>query len=107
MLIAATERTPPPPVRGQRPKLFYATQAAIAPPTFVFFASDASAVHFSYRRYLENRLREAFGFDGTPIRLVFRERASVKLPRKRRSKAAVPARPRPPRRPRRGPAEPR
>ena len=58
LLIAATERTPPPPVRGQRPKLFYATQAAVAPPTFVFFASDASAVHFSYRRYLENRLRE-------------------------------------------------
>ena len=84
VLTAATERTPPPPVRGQRPKLFYATQAAIAPPTFVFFASDASAVHFSYRRYLENRLRETFGFDGTPIRLVFRDRASVKLPRKRR-----------------------
>ena len=77
MLMAATERTPPPPVRGKRPKLFYATQAAIAPPTFVFFASDASAVHFSYRRYLENRLRDTFGFDGTPIRLVFRDRASV------------------------------
>ena len=74
VLMAATERTPPPPVRGHRPKLFYATQAAVAPPTFVFFASDASAVHFSYRRYLENRLREQFGFDGTPIRLVFRDR---------------------------------
>ncbi|MFP5342098.1 MAG: ribosome biogenesis GTPase Der [Candidatus Limnocylindria bacterium] len=83
LLLAATERTPPPPVRGKRPKLFYMTQAAIAPPTFVFFASDASAVHFSYRRYLENRLRETFGFDGTPLRLVFRDRASVKLPRKR------------------------
>ncbi len=89
VLTAATERTPPPPVRGHRPRLFYATQATIAPPTFVFFASDASAVHFSYRRYLENRLRETFGFDGTPIRLVFRDRASVKLPRKRRSKAAA------------------
>ena len=85
LLLTATERTPPPVVRGRRPKLFYATQAAIAPPTFVFFASDASAVHFSYRRYLENRLRETFGFDGTPVRLVFRDRASVKLPRKRRS----------------------
>jgi GTP-binding protein len=84
MLASATERTPPPPVRGKRPKLFYATQAAIAPPTFVFFASEASAVHFSYRRYLENRLRDAFGFDGTPVRLVFRDRASVKLPRRRR-----------------------
>ncbi len=90
MLLAATERTPPPPVRGKRPKLFYATQAAIAPPTFVFFASDASAVHFSYRRYLENRLRETFGFDGTTIRLIFRDRASVKLPRRRKSRS-VPA----------------
>ena len=94
VLTTATERTPPPPVRGRRPKLFYATQAAIAPPTFVFFASDASLVHFSYRRYLENRLRETFGFDGTPIRLVFRDRASVKLPRRKktRSAAAKPAR---------------
>ena len=90
VLTAATERTPPPPVRGNRPKLFYATQAAVAPPTFVFFASDASAVHFSYRRYLENRLRETFGFDGTPIRLVFRDRSSVKLPRRRKSRC-VPA----------------
>jgi hypothetical protein len=68
--------------------LFYATQAAVAPPTFVFFASDASSVHFSYRRYLENRLRETFGFDGTPIRLVFRDRASVKLPRRRKQRSA-------------------
>ena len=83
LLIAATERNTPPMVKGRRPKLFYATQAAVAPPTFVFFASDASAIHFSYRRYLENRLREAFGFDGTPIRLVFRDRTSVKLPRRR------------------------
>jgi GTP-binding protein len=92
VLMAATERTPPPPVRGRRPKLFYATQAAIAPPTFVFFASDASLVHFSYRRYLENRLRETFGFDGTPIRLVFRDRASVKLPRRKKTRSA-PAKP--------------
>ena len=88
VLMAATDRTPPPLVRGKRAKLFYATQAAISPPTFVFFASDASAVHFSYRRYLENRLRETFGFDGTPIRLVFRDRASVKLPRRRKARTA-------------------
>lgn len=92
LLMNATERTPPPPVRGRRPKLFYATQAAVAPPTFVFFASDASTVHFSYRRYLENRLREAFGFDGTPIRLVFRDRSSVKLPRRKKAAAASPSR---------------
>ncbi len=88
VLISATERTPPPPVRGHRPKLFYATQASVAPPTFIFFASDASAVHFSYRRYLENRLREQFGFDGTPIRLVFRDRTSVKLPRRKKLRSA-------------------
>ncbi len=91
MLQTATDRTPPPPVRGRRPKLFYATQAAIAPPTFVFFASDASAVHFSYRRYLENRLRETFGFDGTPIRLVFRDRAKVRAPRRRSTTKAAKA----------------
>ena len=91
VITAATDRTPPPLVRGRRPKIFYATQAGIGPPTFVFFTSDAAAVHFSYRRYLENRLRDTFGFDGTPIRLVFRDRASVKLPRRRgtRSKAAA------------------
>ena len=92
MLMAATDRTPPPLVRGKRPKLFYATQAAIYPPTFVFFASDASSVHFSYRRYLENRLRETFGFHGTPVRLVFRDRASVRLPRRRKPKS-VPSKP--------------
>jgi GTPase len=89
MLMTATDRTPPPMVRGRRPKLFYATQVAIAPPTFVFFASDASAVHFSYRRYLENRLRESFGFDGTPIRLVFRDRVSARLPRRKKARPAV------------------
>jgi GTPase len=89
MLMAATDRTPPPLVRGKRPKLFYATQAAIGPPTFVFFASDAAAVHFSYRRYLENRLRETFGFDGTPLRLVFRDRVSAKLPRRRKARSTV------------------
>jgi GTP-binding protein len=82
LLSAATERNVPPMVKGRRPKLFYATQAAVAPPTFVFFANDAAAVHFSYRRYLENRLREAFGFDGTPVRLIFRDRSAVRLPRR-------------------------
>jgi GTP-binding protein len=89
LLINATDRTPPPLVRGKRPRLFYATQAAIAPPTFVFFASDASAVHFSYRRYLENRLRDAFGFHGTPIRLVFRDRVSARGPRRRTRRATT------------------
>ena len=77
----ATARQEPPAVKGKRPKLFYATQVAVAPPTFVFFARDAGSVHFSYRRYLENRLRDTFSFLGTPVRLVFRERASIRLPR--------------------------
>jgi GTP-binding protein len=70
-----TARRPPATVRGHQPRFLYATQAGSAPPTFVLFASGAAGVHFSYRRYLENRLREAFGFAGTPIRLVVRERA--------------------------------
>ncbi len=64
----------PPSVRGKRLKVLYVTQAEVSPPTFVFFVNDASLLHFSYERYLENRLREAFGFQGTAIRLVFRSR---------------------------------
>jgi GTPase len=79
----ATARQEPPMVKGKRPKLFYATQVAVAPPTFVFFAREAGSVHFSYRRYLENRLRDVFGFLGTPIRLVFRERVTIREPRAR------------------------
>jgi GTP-binding protein len=83
LLAEAVDRQSPPAVRGRRPKLFYVTQVAVAPPTFVFFANDAANVHFSYRRYLENRLRDAYGFDGTPIRLVFRDRSAVRLPRRK------------------------
>ncbi|GAC1669837.1 MAG: ribosome biogenesis GTPase Der [Candidatus Limnocylindrales bacterium] len=83
VLRAAAERQAPPVVKGRRPKIFYATQAGVAPPTVVFFANDAALIHFSYRRYLENRLREEFSFDGTPVKLVFRDRESVKLPRRR------------------------
>ncbi len=60
--------------RGKQLKIFYATQAEVNPPTFVFFTNDAKLVHFSYRRFLENTLRKAFGFSGTPIRLNFRTR---------------------------------
>jgi GTP-binding protein len=82
LLADATRRQEPPPVKGRRPKLFYATQAAVAPPTFVFFAREAGSVHFSYRRYIENQLRDKMGFLGTPVRLVFRERATVRAPRR-------------------------
>jgi GTP-binding protein len=84
MLSDATARQVPPVVKGRRPKVFYGTQAAVAPPTFVFFANEAGSIHFSYRRYLENRIREAFGFDGTPIKLVFRDRASVRIRTRKR-----------------------
>ena len=73
-LREATLRRPAPNVRGKQPRFFYATQVSIEPPTFVIFASEASTLHFSYKRFLENQLRDAFGFAGTPIRLVIRER---------------------------------
>ena len=60
--------------RNKQLKVFYATQAEVNPPTFVFFTNDAKMVHFSYRRYLENKLRQAFGFAGTPLHLVFKTR---------------------------------
>ena len=88
LVSAAVERTPPALVRGRRSKIRYATQAGVAPPTFVFFATDAASIHFSYRRYLENRLREAYGFDGTPIRLVFREQIREKKRSKGRTARA-------------------
>jgi GTP-binding protein len=55
-------------------KIFYATQAEVNPPTFVFFVNDAKLIHFSYQRYLENKLRQAFSFGGTPLRLIFKTR---------------------------------
>jgi len=60
--------------QGKQLKIFYATQAEANPPTFVFFTNDARLVHFSYQRFLENRLRQAFGFAGTPLRLIFKTR---------------------------------
>ena len=66
-----------PSVKGRRLRIYYATQAATNPPTFVFFVNDPKLLHFGYERYLENRLRASFGFDGTPVRLVFRPRAEA------------------------------
>ncbi len=65
---------PPPSERGRRLKIYYTTQPGVKPPTFVFFCNDAEIMHFTYRRYLENKLREAFGFEGTPLNLVVRSR---------------------------------
>jgi GTP-binding protein len=65
-----------PPRKGHRQlKILHATQADVSPPTFVFYVNDARLVHFSYRRYLENRLRQSFGFTGTPLNLVFKSRS--------------------------------
>ena len=64
----------PPSKAGRRLKIMYATQAETNPPTFVIFVNDASLLHFSYERYLENRLREAVNFEGTPIKLIFKNR---------------------------------
>ena len=61
-------------IRGRQLKIFYVTQAEVSPPTFVFFVNDPALLHFSYQRYLENRLRDAFGFEGTALRLVFKSR---------------------------------
>jgi GTP-binding protein len=94
----AVRAHPPSHVRNRLPKVYYATQAAVAPPTFVIFVNDPELIHFSYRRYLENRIRAEYGFLGTPIRLVLRARASEEAARRsarpRRSGAA--------RRPKRG-----
>ena len=64
----------PPSDKGKRLKLYYITQVAVKPPTFVIFVNDKELMHFSYTRYLENKIREAFGFRGTPLRFIIRER---------------------------------
>jgi GTP-binding protein len=70
----ATAAHLPPAKSGRQLNIFYVTQAGVAPPTFIFFVNDAGLVHFSYRRYLENRLRRSFGFEGTPLHLIFKRR---------------------------------
>ncbi len=88
VLTEAAFRQPAPSVKGKRPRFYYATQAAIEPPTFVLFASEAQSVHFSHKRYFENRIRDAFGFSGTPIRLIFRERSRIELEPRRARRSA-------------------
>ncbi len=74
ILGEATALQQPPSDKGKRLRLYYMTQAAVAPPTFVIFVNDKELFHFSYQRYIENKIREAFGFRGTPIKLIIRER---------------------------------
>ena len=70
----AVARNPAPADKGRRLRIYYATQVAIKPPTFVVFVNDPELMHFSYERFLENRIRETFDFEGTPIRLITRAR---------------------------------
>ena len=74
LLAEAVARVQPPTDKGRRLKILYMTQSGVKPPTFVCFVNSAELFHFSYRRYLENRIRETFGMQGTPIRFVIRER---------------------------------
>ncbi len=74
-LREVTTQHPPPSKNGVRMKFFYATQPKVAPPTFVFFVNKPEWIHFSYQRYMENKLRESFPLTGTPVRFIFRARS--------------------------------
>ena len=74
ILADAQAALQPPSTSGRRLKIYYVTQQQIKPPTFVFFINDQSLMHFGYERYLENQFRKAFGFEGTPLRFIMRER---------------------------------
>lgn len=79
ILNDATARVQPPSDKGRYLKIYYMTQTAIQPPTFVIFCNSVELFHFSYRRYIENCLREIFGFKGTPIKLIIRERGEEQV----------------------------
>lgn len=74
ILNEAMAKQQPPSDKGKRLKIYYATQASVAPPTFVLFVNDSDLFHYSYLRYIENQFRLAFGFDGTPIHFIIREK---------------------------------
>ncbi|REB09888.1 ribosome biogenesis GTPase Der [Sporosarcina sp. BI001-red] len=71
----AIARNPAPSDKGKRLRIYYSTQVAVRPPAFVVFVNDTELMHFSYERFLRNRLRESFGFEGTPIRIITRARS--------------------------------
>ena len=77
LLNDATNRVQPPSDKGKRLKIYYMTQTSVAPPTFVIFCNSEELFHFSYRRYIENCIRDAFGFNGTPIRIVVRQKGDT------------------------------
>jgi GTP-binding protein len=75
VLAEAAARNQPPAVKGVALKIYYMTQVAIKPPTFILFVNNSELLHFSYRRYLENQIRQNFGFKGTPIHFIVRNRS--------------------------------
>lgn len=75
VLIDAMSKNQPPSDKGKRLKIYYITQASTKPPTFILFVNDHELAHFSYVRYIENKVRETFGLDGTPVRFIIRERS--------------------------------
>lgn len=74
VLNDAVTKVQPPSDKGRRLKIYYMTQVGVAPPTFVIFCNDAELFHFSYQRYIENKIREVFGFSGTPIKIIIRQK---------------------------------
>jgi len=74
VIVDAVAMNPTPTDKGQRLKINYATQVAIEPPTFVLFVNDPELLHFSYKRYLDNQIRRAFDFTGTPVHIVARQK---------------------------------
>lgn len=78
LLAEATAMVQPPSDKGKRLKIYYGTQSDVKPPTFVIFVNNMELFHYSYERYLENQLRKSFGFEGTPIRFIHRERDEKK-----------------------------
>ena len=74
VLIEAMAMNQPPAEKGKQLRIYYMTQVSVKPPTFVLFVNDTELLHFSYKRYLENQLRDAFGFVGTPIHFIARNR---------------------------------
>ncbi len=74
IMTEATALQQPPSDKGKRLKLYYITQVSVKPPTFVIFVNDKELMHYSYTRYIENKIREAFGFSGTSLKFIIRER---------------------------------
>ncbi len=79
LILDSVRANEPPSVNGKRLKILYATQIGVTPPTFVFFVNDSALMHFSYRRYLENCIKQAYDFKGTPIKIIVREKDEDEL----------------------------